>query len=461
MSGLAQPGPRPEGLAAFDDRVRARLAGYAFADDDHWAFSERGSRVEEARTLFQYPAMMVPAMQRELMEAIVELQPGVSRIADPFAGGGTVQSEAMLMGLDVVSQDINPLAILLCRIKAECLDPAMAEAAGKHAIEAAEQDASADSGVDFKGLTKWFRPEAAADLGRLRRAIQGEADPRARRFLWATLAETVRLTSNSRTSTFKLHIRPAERIAALPAVIPTFRKLLDRNTASQRAFLESLRFRGRLKGGVYAGSVHISHGDTIAGLEGELDLLVTSPPYGDNASTVPYGQASYLALQWINFGDISSDLGQEWLRTTLEIDRRSLGGKSAVEPDAGALADLVTRSPSLAATLGRLSALPSDRVRRVFAFIHDLDRALGPISRSMRENAYLVWTVGNRQVGGQQVPLDSILTELLGSREVLPVGQVERRITGKRMAHRNSIATTMIRERTLVFRKHATPGHAS
>jgi hypothetical protein len=195
-------------------------------------------------------------------------------------------------------------------------------------------------------------------------------------------------------------------------------------------------------------------------LVGEFDLIVTSPPYGDNGSTVPYGQASYLALQWIDRADISADAGPEWLRTTQEIDRRSLGGKSAGVADIKVSVALCGRSPSLAATLDKLVDLPKDRARRVFAFIRDLDASLGPIVDSMRQNGYLIWTVGNRRVGGLEVPFDSILTELLGSREVLRVGHVDRRITGKRMAHRNPIAATMTHERTLVFRKQTAAGSA-
>ena len=459
VSGLAQPGRLASSLCDVDDQISARLADYASKDDDYWTFRGRTLRVEEARTLFQYPAMMVGAMQRELMASIVDLQPGVRRIADPFAGGGTVQSEAMFLGLDVVSQDINPMAILLCRVKGECVDATSASAAGQRVTNAAQSDTSGTLDIAFPGLTKWFRPAAADDLARLRRAIKGETTPAIRRFLWATLAETVRLTSNSRTSTFKLHIRPAEKIEALPEVIPTFSKLLDRNVASQRAFLETLRLHNHLLQGAYTGSVRVVHGDTTKGLDGEFDLLVTSPPYGDNGSTIPYGQASYLALQWMDLKDISADLGPEWLRTTQEIDRRSLGGKSAGDAEASIVTGLRARSPSLATTLDKLSDLPPDRARRVFAFTRDLDATLAPIVRSMRENAYLVWTVGNRRVGGLEVPLDSILGELLSYHGVFPVGQaVDRRITSKRMAHRNTIAATMTHERTLVFRKQASSG---
>jgi hypothetical protein len=262
MVGLAQPGRIADELHAVDDQVRTRLADFASQDDDRWTFSGRASRVEESRAFFQYPAMMVGTMQRELMGSIVDLQAGVTRIADPFAGSGTVQAEAMYLGLNVVSQDINPLAVLLCRVKADCVDADSASAAGRRVAEAAAYDLSLTTDVGFPSLTKWFRPEAAVDLAHLRRAIKCEADPAVRRFLWVTLAETVRLTSNSRTSTYKLHIRPAASIAKLPAVTPTFLHLLDRNVASQRAFHESLGFRKRLRDGAYSGKVNDVHGDT-------------------------------------------------------------------------------------------------------------------------------------------------------------------------------------------------------
>ena len=66
--------------------------------------------------------------------------------------------------------------------------------------------------------------------------------------------------------------------------------------------------------------------ELVPPVQGGHDLLVTSPPYGDNPSTVPYGQYSYLPLQWIDLDDIHEDIDSSYLRSTHEIDTRSLGG---------------------------------------------------------------------------------------------------------------------------------------
>ena len=181
------------------------------------------------------------------------------------------------------------------------------------------------------------------------------------------------------------------------------------------------------------------------------DLLVTSPPYGDNTSTVPYGQYSYLPLQWIDLHDIDESADSGCLRSTCEIDNRSLGGhkKNAVEE----VQHLLDVSPSLEQTLRRLAELPADRARRVAAFCRDLDASLRVVLTALRPCAYMVWTIGNRRVGGRQVPTDAILEELLAAKGVHLITRLERKIPNKRMATRNGIAKTMRDEAILLFRK--------
>ena len=65
----------------------------------------------------------------------------------------------------------------------------------------------------------------------------------------------------------------------------------------------------------------------------------------------------------------------------------------------------------------------------------------------------MIWTIGNRRVGGEPVPTDDILKEILLAKGVRAVTRFERKIPSKRMATRNTIASTMRGEAILVFRK--------
>ncbi|MCB9688817.1 MAG: site-specific DNA-methyltransferase [Alphaproteobacteria bacterium] len=443
---------------AVDALIAEELASLSDADDDYWTF-RRGAARRQAHGLSQYPAMMVPPMQAVLMGVVAQAVGDIDSVIDPFVGSGTTLTEAMRLGLSFSGQDINPLAVLISRTKAGPFHLRRLRASAERVVALAGADRGTKVETDFPGIDKWFQPAVAVDLSRIRRAIRTETSLWCRRVLWTALAETVRLSSNSRTSTFKLHIRSADDLEAREVqAVETFTEVL--NDVVQRLTEEAatLRESGHLApGGAYRGRITIDLGDSMDTVPSPGSsprghgLLITSPPYGDNTTTVPYGQYSYLPLQWIDLEDIHDRTDSSYLVSTYEIDSRSLGGgrKSALED----VAKLREDCPSLDATLKRLARLPADRSSRVAAFCRDLDSSLDAALAALRTNGYMIWTVGNRRVGGDEVPTDQILTELLGNRGAVLVASIQRHIPSKRMATRNSIASTMRGETILLFRK--------
>jgi hypothetical protein len=105
-----------------DQALRSRLKSLSEFDKEFWAF--RGnSRRGHAHAFFQYPAMMVPQMQRALIQAVTTAQPALTSAFDPYVGSGTTLTESMLHGLTFAGWDINPLAILLCQAKSGPFHP--------------------------------------------------------------------------------------------------------------------------------------------------------------------------------------------------------------------------------------------------------------------------------------------------------------------------------------------------
>ena len=438
-----------------DDRIVHRLEGLSVNDDDYWAFRRRAAR-RNAHGLTQYPAMMVPSMQAVLLNVVAEADGHIKWVLDPFAGSGTTLVECMRLGLNYVGQDINPLAVLFCRTKAGPFRANELAGTVNDVIKRARADRGRRAEADFPGLEKWFCSKAITELSRIRRAIRGVDHIWDRRVLWTGLAETVRLTCNSRTSTFKLHIRSPDDIRArVVNPLKTFATVVSDITTRLQEEARGLQERGHLcADGCYRGEVVIRLGDSaklVPEARDGCDLLVTSPPYGDNTSTVPYGQYSYLPLQWIDLQDIDEHADSSYLRSTCEIDSRSLGGsrKNAVDQ----IQHLLASSPSLKETLLRLEQLPADRAGRVAAFCRDLHGTLRPLLNALRQGAFMIWTVGNRCVGGDPVPTDAILEELLAGRGVHLITRIVRKIPNKRMATRNAIAGTMRGEAILLFRK--------
>jgi hypothetical protein len=399
--------------------------------------------------------MMVPVVQRRLIAVVKQHQPDVTSLYDPFVGAGTALVAGMYHGLDCYGQDINPLALLVTRVKTgPCFLRSFAEAAD-HVLSTASADTG---GARPDYLQKWFTPEVAAGLSRLERAIKSIDNLFARRFLWVTLAETTRLSSNDRTSTYKLHARPLEEIAnGRPDPLIMFEELVEDNLLDLQEHYSVLKGAGQLRSGRYSEIVRTNLGDSSLRAmrpkeRGQFDIVVTSPPYGDNTTTVTYGQHSYLPLNWISLADIHPRVDRSLLRTTQELDRRSLGG-GLPRLDDVRVTRLMKRSQPFAQTLDALADAPDQGARRVASFVVDLDLCLSRIAGAVRQNGYLIWTVGNRSVGGVEIPNDAIIASLFASYGVREVTRVARTIHSKRMAPRNGFATTMKSEQIVIFRQ--------
>lgn len=440
---------QPQALPEVDTRLQRALERLGRKERDYWSF--RFGREAAEQPYFEYPARMVAPLQRDLLRLIKSLQPGIGTCLEPFAGSGTILVECMVQGLSATGHDINPLAVLLCRARTADVASEVLRTACDAVMADARADASTRVDVAFPGLDKWFRGRTQVQLSRLRRAIERIRNVTIRRFLWVCLAETIRRTSNSRTSTYKLHIRPDPEIRELPSPLTVFPDVCATNLARHQHTIERLKDAGRTED---RPRVSVLLRDSMKPAHGMFDLVMTSPPYGDNTSTVPYGQQAYLPLQWLCLDDIDGGLSRhDFLRTTHEIDRLSLGGEKFRGDFSARFGDLMGRSEAIEHLVSSLSAAPLDRINRVLSFLLDLDIAGRAIAASLRPNGYAMWTVGNRRVGNQEVALNAILVDLFAAHGLCPVAQVSRRIPTKRMPTRNSHSSTMNSEVVVIFRK--------
>ena len=435
-----------------------RLRSIADGDEGYWSFVDRDER-EHVHLLFQYPAMMVPLMQRKLIETFLDWDPSIRTIYDPFTGSGTVMTETMLRGLDFFGTDINPLAILVAQAKSETFDTDVLETELHPILEETSHTRSVTELLDFVNITKWFEPEVIRKLSILRSSIKHCRSRTVRCFCWVALAETVRLTSNSRTSTVKLHIRPDSEIEKRPDPISLFHEIARRNLRVLKEQREVLAGRQLLINNRYTGHVQLKIADVRHPVwDTTADMIITSPPYGDNHTTVTYGQASYLPLQWIDRSDIAdlpTDELSECIKNTHRLDTSSLGGSRATYRQRSQhFRSLVDRSPHLRHVKQCLRGQHEERWKRVITFYADLDQSIDTIIKYIRPNGILAWTTGDRTVGGIRIPMGSIVTDLLGDR-IEMVTSLQRTIpaTRKRMAPRNGSSATVRNETILVMRR--------
>ena len=444
--------PAESELTSPDDlALRHRLRRLVADCPDFWDFGGTARR-KFAHGYFHYPAMMVPNMVGCALDEIAADRGQPIHLLDPFAGSGTVVTEAVARGWEVTAVDVNPLAALLCRVKG---GPFFPEATAKsvHAVLSLARSGAGAALHEFHNIEKWFEPEVIRDLSVLRRAIMSIDGDAARRFLWVALAETVRLTSNSRLSTVKLHIKPVgDRVAA--DALGVFERIALRNLELMRAESERLRNAGHLRRGHPTARVRIVLGDVkTSDLRGDArspNLLVTSPPYGDNQTTITYGQHAYLPLQWIDLLDTGA-LDRSALCGPSSIDSASLGGRRLN----GRLraAAVRTKSEAADATLNRLAEVRPDHADKVGAFLSDLDQAFDRALGVLADGSHVVVTIGDRTVSGMQIPTARIVQDLVAFRGGDVLAVIPRRLpSARRMAPRNKFASRMETEWMLVMR---------
>lgn len=115
-----------------------------------------------------------------------------------------------------------------------------------------------------------------------------------------------------------------------------------------------------------------------------------------------------------------------------------------------------TKSEALKQLLDHLSNDKQKRQHKVANFFYDMDLALENIVRQMADGAFMVFTLGNRRVANQIVPMDIIMRDLLEGHGAIYITEIFRDIPTKRMASKNRSSATMTEESLLVMRKQTT-----
>lgn len=377
---------------------------------EYWDFKGNDQR-EHVHSMIKYPAVMVPNMQGEIFDIILRHDNTISNVLDPFMGSGTILVEGCLRGLDVIGFDINPLSFLAVKVKLQRNAINTLQNKSKDLIKRIQNDSSTDC-FEFDNIQKWYKKDIIKSLSKIRRCIMLETDKKYRQLFWVTFAEIAKQADNSRTSTFKLHIKEQRRIDDWNYdCIEKFKfKLLENITALKD-------FKEMQANDICDKKVTVKYGDSLKLLadkrcfkDGSVDLVITSPPYGDNATTITYGQFSVLPLKWIPLEDIDSKkISNSVIETLSKIDSDSLGGRNYTVQSI-IDSELYSYSQPFSQLYNQLTdAMQIDKARKVASFFLDFEKIITSLYKIVKENKFMVFTVGNRHVNKLEVPFDEIL----------------------------------------------------
>ncbi len=373
----------------------------------HVAYDYRGhSASVERHSIHTYPAMLHYLMVRDLIGKYTKTD---SLIYDPFCGSGVSLVEALNAGRSVYGTDINPLALLIAHVRSSNYDECSLLKTFnslQHQFNSLPLDVPKVKNMDF-----WFKGNVVENLGKIRHFITQIQDENVKRFFLCVFSETVRKVSNNRNSEFKRYrIRDiANYNPDTMAIFENTFRLFTRTVITDP--ITNSNFK------LYLHDIR-----TPVPFDEKVDLVITSPPYGDSRTTVAYGQFSSFSLDWIRglnpFGDAD-----------LSLDRLCLGGKMTNNND-------FLPSEVLYKTLESIA--DRKRFEDVLQFYCDLFVSCNHIFNALNETATVCFIVGDRQVSGVQIPMDLVVADFFQFLGLSLKKILIREISNKRMPSVNS-----------------------
>ena len=294
---------------------RLRRADWSF-EDDATGFL--------AHDIHPYPAKFIPQIPGNL---IALLSARGELVLDPFGGSGTTALEAVRLGRRAISVDANPLSALIGRAKTVCIDRVTAhELQGMHAALGAELQALP---TDPRRLVakhrfhapvipnreKWFANSAFGELCLIKARID-ELDTQPARDLALVALSRIAIRASFQDS--------ETRYKSVPRQVPTG-EILRRYLKELKHVLEAVAENEAItRYGIsrfVCGDARTLRPDDVP--DGSVDLIVTSPPYGNSTDYHLYHQ---FRLLWLGFDPMT--LGRIEIGSHLKHQREKNGFSS-------------------------------------------------------------------------------------------------------------------------------------
>ena len=352
-----------------------------------------------------FPAKFPPQLPRFLIQQLSN--PG-DVVFDPMFGSGTTLVEAVLLGRRAAGCDIDPLARMIAKAKLTPVDPLAALQEGNRVIEASSDDYfEARQGLKqelelrfdartAKFIDYWFLPQHQLELFALVQRIESLPKGGVQEFLRVVFSSTIIAKSGGVSLARDLaHTRPHRDIQKTPrSAFIEFRKRLERNVADLSKYGPydigtPFNPNGDGKTTWQESSTAVPIYATSAADTGlpsaSVDLIVTSPPYANNA--IDYMRAHKFSLVW--FGWKIADL--------TKIRARYLGHNAA---DGSRYDGLPSQCEETLTKLAKRDVRKALALRRYFG---EMTIVISEMRRVLKVGSSAVIIVGSSKLRGLDV----------------------------------------------------------
>ena len=360
---------------------------------EDWTFSKADTQYL-THGLHPYPARMIPQIARRLINRYSSPN---EIVLDPFCGSGTVLVESKLLGRNVIGNDINPLGILLAKVKTTLINLKVLDEWVASFLNDIENDMYLlqENKLDiespnFPNIRHWFKENIIKELAVIKKHIDLINDVDVHDFAKVCFSLTVRKVSNIYNvgDTFIKRLSDKALKKHKPNVLSTFKTVVIESEQRMRDFYQECESHS------FNTYVKITSEDTrkLSLADETVDLIVTSPPYGEEKNTISYTRWSKLSSLWLGYQP-------EVIRA---IEKISLGARQQTDD---------IPSETLRSILNEVLKIDRNLVRDASSFFIDYKRCLEQLYRVLRKNSYCCIVIGNRSLKQRRVPMDIVTAE--------------------------------------------------
>ncbi len=358
---------------------------------ENWDFAKEDTRYA-THGLHPYPARMIPQVARRLIKRYLlnHLPPPHSQyvVLDPFCGSGTVLLEAKLLGVNAIGIDINPLAVLIARAKINPPDPKDITKVFDSLLQAIESEKDIEK-PKFNNIDYWFKPNVIQNLSKIKKAIEKLEDIKVLNFFRICLSLTARKSSNiyREGDTYVKRMNNEQLKKHNPNVFEIFSEIVTEKLKNV------IDFYSICKNSNVFSEVIFSNALIPCIRPNSIDLIVTSPPYGEEKNTVSYTRWSKISLYWLmkDFDAIK------------KFEKLMLGAKRSAD---------MPPSQTLKEIIKEVMKDDKNLALEAISFFNDYYKALKSMFEVLKDNRYCCIVIGNRSIKQRRIPMDKVTIEL-------------------------------------------------
>lgn len=368
-----------------------------------------------------FPAKFPPQLPLQFIHDLTELE---DTVLDPMMGSGTTVLEAYLAGRKGIGFDIDPLSIMISKVKTAPLNQNELIRYYREIVKNARLELSHERKIidqmllnrwdsKTKGfIDYWFETEVQIELMALLNQIQKITNEDVKTFFKLVFSAIIITKSGGVSLALDLaHTRPHKaKLVYSKNGEMLFGEDLDENkmprlrnlTKRLRSPVEEFEKRciQNIKGIIAKNSLSLKpeikfgNAQKLPLKDNSVDLIVTSPPYASNA--IDYMRAHKFSLVW--FGYQIDELSQK--------RKGYIGGEDMINVNYERLPDFTS------SIVEDISKIDTKRGKVLHRYYSEMTRTLSEMYRVLKSGRAAVVVVGNSIMRGKNTETQNCLAEI-------------------------------------------------